>query len=73
MVLAEHHELVLNAVSVDGDHSVVDVRLESAIIKEAFNPRIAEVLFAVADLGLALWGQLRRYKSPAWVRLIARI
>lgn len=73
MVLAEHHELVLAAVSVDGDHGVVDVRLEPAMIEKILDPRIAEVLFAVADLGVALWGQLRRYKFPARTRLIARI
>ena len=54
MILAEHHELVLTAVSVDGDYCVVDVGLEPAIVEEALNPRIAKVLLAAVELGLAL-------------------
>ena len=71
MILAEHHELVLTAVSVDGDYCVVDVGLEPAIIEEALNPRIAKVLLAAVEWGLVLWGQLSRYKSPARARLVA--
>ena len=54
MVLAKHHELVLTAISVDGDYCVVNVGLEPAIIEEALNPRIAKVLLAAVELGLAL-------------------
>ena len=71
MILAEHHELVLAAVSADGDYCVVDVGLELAIIEEALNPRIAKVLLAAVELGLVLWGQLSRYESPTRARLVA--